>query len=686
MAGKSKPTTKFWSSRNSTHSSSDYWLKGSIFNNDESFFKEKTIQRESKYDHYQMSQYQRAIGNFVRILTGRSDISVRYKTSGDHNFTDGKTITISPRIKEKEFDYSVGLALHEASHIVYTDFSVLKSLNYNELDRTYPTSSQTEKVMFKTLWNLIEDFYIDAATYKTSPGYRGYYSALYQKVFGSPKIVKAFNSNEYSELTAENYMFHLINIRNPERNLDALPDLRKMFDMLDLKNILRLTKTEDRMDLAYQIFGMIREYIKKDALDQKNERDGSSNNPTQSELGDIGGSSTEIESSGNDDDSESNEDFSSGSEDLSDGDDSDASDVKPLSDRQIKEIEKLFKDQQDFINGILHKGNISKREQSIIDAFSSVDIEVKNVDLEGEFSTKPIPVKVIRNINRQFVNDAGSMFGFKSWYSSYREEKIQDAINKGKVLANKLQIRNEERVIKSTRLNSGKIDKRLLHEIGVDNYEVFSKINIESYKPAFIHISLDQSGSMSGSLWDSAIKFAALMASASKNLPNIHLVVSTRSTAGEGKDELPFIMTIFDSKINSIHDILYFFSRIGTCGTTPEGLAFNAIMKEIQTKSRNTDAYFINVCDGEPYYGYSNQSNIVSYQGEPARKHSKAQMRMMESSGIKFMTYFIGEYGYGSDASFRRVQECYGNNAVQLKSASDIFLVAKTMNKYLLQK
>ena len=52
----------------------------------------------------------RAVSNFVNIVTGES-IPVEYK--GKDSYTDGKSITISANIKDKNFDPTVGLALHE---------------------------------------------------------------------------------------------------------------------------------------------------------------------------------------------------------------------------------------------------------------------------------------------------------------------------------------------------------------------------------------------------------------------------------------------------------------------------------------------------------------------------------------------------------------------------------------------
>ena len=52
----------------------------------------------------------RAIGNFVRIVSGQN-IPVKFPSRGD-SYTDGKTVTIGI-ISMKNFDYVVGLALHE---------------------------------------------------------------------------------------------------------------------------------------------------------------------------------------------------------------------------------------------------------------------------------------------------------------------------------------------------------------------------------------------------------------------------------------------------------------------------------------------------------------------------------------------------------------------------------------------
>ncbi len=81
-------------------------------------------------DYHKMAATLRAISNFVRIVTGEN-IPVKYN-SKDESFTDGKTVVISSNIKDKDFDPTVGLALHEGSHCLLTDFDLLKQDNFDE--------------------------------------------------------------------------------------------------------------------------------------------------------------------------------------------------------------------------------------------------------------------------------------------------------------------------------------------------------------------------------------------------------------------------------------------------------------------------------------------------------------------------------------------------------------------------
>ena len=700
ISNEKSSSSNFWKSRHSGYTASNYWLKDSLFDRRQSMFAADQAMDDDaskKYDYYQLAQYQRAISNFVRIMTSRSDISVQYATSGQ-NHTDGKVITLSPNIKEKEFDVAVGLALHESSHIVYTDF-----VKWNEYisQARHLMTDLSEAETKKLLLNLVEDLYIDAMTYKAAPGYRGYYAALYQKYFGDAKIVEGLWSQDYAQPTWDNYLFHLINIRNPKRNLDALPGLKTMFSMLNLQQITRLSGMQDRIDLARALYAEISKWVDvsdkmKNYMKQSMGDGEMSDEEALQKLNEAleamdGDGENDGEAGGDGNSPLSGFQFPNGisPQDMK----TNVLDLDKLSDKAKQSLQRMLDKQKALVNGQMSKGKITKDMQSKITAMATADVDRVVVGKSyaedvGYSASKGFTLTIIRRLSEGFIQKFGPDYGVSSSdiFRNYEElgyserphwadtkvKNVEDGIMRGKLLAKKMQIRNEERVLKSSRLNAGKIDKRLLHEIGLDNFDIFEKINITSYKPSYIHLSIDASSSMSGSLFESAVQLAAMFATASKYIQNIHLQISTRSTIDMDK---PYLMYIFDSKKDSIQTIRSLFPRLKTCATTPEGLAFEGIVSEISKQARNTDAYFINICDGEPYMHFGG----VGYSGPEAQEHSKLQMQRMEKAGIKFITYFIG-----GEYDFKAVQKCYGNNAHRLSSAKEIGGITKAMRTKLM--
>ena len=118
---------------------------------------------ENKKDPLVLAQYKKAISNFVNIVTGRGDISVKFQ--GRDSYTDGKTVTIGSNLTERTFDPVVGLALHEGSHILLTDFDRL--WNRIEVLMRQEGVSRYKVNQIKTLINIIEDRRIDYHIFST---------------------------------------------------------------------------------------------------------------------------------------------------------------------------------------------------------------------------------------------------------------------------------------------------------------------------------------------------------------------------------------------------------------------------------------------------------------------------------------------------------------------------------------
>ena len=113
-----------WSSNKLVKDSSSFWMGDSWFDDTDPLTGE-VLEKDNTADLIKLSAYRRAVSNFVNIVTGDN---VPVKFSNTDSFTDGKTVWIAAKLDDKNFDANVGLALHEGSHIKYSDFDVLKGL------------------------------------------------------------------------------------------------------------------------------------------------------------------------------------------------------------------------------------------------------------------------------------------------------------------------------------------------------------------------------------------------------------------------------------------------------------------------------------------------------------------------------------------------------------------------------
>jgi hypothetical protein len=100
----------------------------------------------------QLAKIQLGISNFVQILTGKN-IPVEFASQDETSQTDGETVIIGANIKETTINPTVGIALHEASHIVMTDFKWLNKGFDEECAKRGITSEGRVKVISLLLSN-----------------------------------------------------------------------------------------------------------------------------------------------------------------------------------------------------------------------------------------------------------------------------------------------------------------------------------------------------------------------------------------------------------------------------------------------------------------------------------------------------------------------------------------------------
>ena len=669
---------------------------------------------------YKLAAHRRAIANFVSIVTGQS-IPVKFSTKGD-SYTDGKVVTISANIAEpKEFDPAVGLALHEGSHIKLSNFDLLRDLDiaihrivgaeeYKRLDEVSKTKGVTYFIgVVKDLLNYVEDRRIDNFIYKSAPGYRDYYRSMYDKYFNDPAIDKGMQSDEFAEETFEAYMFRLINLHSKFSRPNILKRMPEIARVIKLNEISRLRTTEDALKVAIEVYAILIEAIDPLTQPQQNGKgQGQGGGEGENEAGeddiDVQIDDSDDEGEG---DSDGNADMSGdGNEPAEDGKGMSGKitvkvgkNGKPtgapaegrLSQRQMDIIRKKIEKQKEFLRGNIKKSKVSQTESKQLQSIEEAGAEMKVVaqDYYGNSgSFKGIECVVVKKMTRTLMEQESFPLTSKRYrsgnedtlYDQYSKE-VAEGVRIGTLLGKKMQVRGESRETIFNRQLVGKMDKRMVSSLGYGNEHVFFTREIDSFKKANLHISVDASGSMGGDKWRKTMINVVALAKAVDMIPNLNIQISFRTTTGE----LPYIVLAYDSRVDKFVKVKQLFGYLGASGTTPEGLCFEAIMKQMVGSNSDVDSYFLNISDGEPYF----HGKGMSYQGSGAAKHTRKMMKSIEGMGIKVMSYYVTDSNYEVDehssSSAKIFKECYGPAASYI-NVTNVNEVARTMNRLFMSK
>ena len=700
----------------SKYNNSSFWYDD--FDTDDIIVDQLSDKEKKSLDLYKLASSKRAIANFVNIVTNES-IPVRFKERGD-SYTDGKTVVIGSRITEpKDFDVAVGLSLHEGSHIKLSDFQLLQDL-YNLIpqyvkDGAIKKGVYNSQEIIKNLWNYVEDRRIDNFVFKSAPGYRGYYRKMYDKYFNDKLIDKALLSDEYTEETIDSYMFRIINLHNKNTQLSALKGLREIYKVINLKNISRLKNSEDTLDVALKIFQII--------LGNLNIADDNIGDETsQPQKGGQGEGSGESSDNGQDssDNTMSDEEFEEFSNNILNGTSPmDGSDEAPtggsgmnvenlpdnmdggkptednspskssvqLSDRQKDLLKKKIEKQKKFLDGDIQKTSISKTDSKNLNAIEESGSELKEVGRDvsnWRYTNQTTQCIVVKKLTRSLWESELFPMTYNNYWNtenaglvrmSYQED-VDKGIKLGTMLGKKLQVRGEDKSTVFNRQKVGKIDKRMISSLGFGNENVFQFTEIDSYKKANLHISVDASSSMGGSKWEKTMVNTVAICKAVDMISNLNVQVTFRCT----QDNKPYIVMAYDSRVDKFSKVKSMFGGLRPNGTTPEGLCFEAIMKEFVPINNDLDSYFLNISDGQPYF----PGQGFYYGGDEAEIHTNKMVKQIESMGIQTLAYFIGD-DYSNHSDERSFKRMYGKGAKMI-DVTNVNQITKTMNQLFLTK
>ena len=689
-----------------TGSNSSFWMddtygrRTSIF---DSWDDEEVEVKKPAVDTIALAAYRRSVANFVNIVTGRNDIPVTFN-DGNDSYTDGKKVVISSNVKDKNFDSIVGLALHEGSHIKLSDFDFLKELAGGYVINKEVILKAGKKgysehevtVHLKNLLNYVEDRRIDYFIFKNSPGYKGYYHSMYKTYFHSNIIDKAIKSDEYTSNDWDSYLFRLLNLTNKNRMLNVLPDLDKIYDIVFVKNHPSTLKdTKDAYNVALEVYNVILDNL-DDGIEETNEDTGEVTTKPASEGGEESSESGDGSGDG-EPKTLSDEEFEGLKEAMSSGDvsrgHSNGSDIQ-LTEAQKKQLDRAFEKQKDFIDGKTKKTKLAKKYAGELKSIEESGMRLTEVGGKGfgdydyrtgEYGKGKTNCVVIDRITDSLIeNDLCEALRKRYYRDDNMESIIAEGIRLGTMLGKKLKVRNESRDTKWSRKDSGRIDKRLIAELGFGNSRVFSTTFTDSYADAHLHISIDASGSMSGDKWMNTIKATVAISKAASMIEGLTVDVSVRYSNYSGdsrtRSERPAILMAYDSRKDKISHIKKYWQNLYVAGTTPEGLCYQAIMDKVSVGSNDKDSYFLNFSDGMPMFS----NDELSYYNEVAINHTKKMVGEIRKKNVKVLSYFVGDSDYDNRymGDFKKM---YGKDA-KFIDVNSVSALAKTMNKKFLEK
>ena len=474
--------------------------------------------------------------------------------------------------------------------------------------------------------------------------------------------------------------------------------LREIWNVLDLGNISRLKTSWDALEVAGQILMIVEKNIEAaggsssegEGNPQEGEENGKAPMSGDTENQPINGGGMSGEGQGESSPSNSGEGQESNDQSTESGQPSGEGNphgaggqYEPMSDRQKKMLDNAIQKQNEFMDGEIKKKKISKGDKNKIDQLDQADIK-SEVTGKGFNKTNwsngsnGVQTYIINNMTKGLI-DSGmvGMLNKSQWSYQRNEDAIKRGIQLGTLLGKKLKTRNEERVLTTPRMKSGKLSGRMIHEIGFGNFDIFEQTLINKSTPVLLHISIDASSSMGGKKWTSTQTAAVAIAKAASMTENIDVVISYRGvyySPGNWNNVQPLMLIAYDSRKDKFSKIQQLFKYISDDGTTPEGLCYEAILKEITKTKNGTDTYLINFSDGYP--GFDNSQ--ISYGGAEARKHTADQIKKMKQAGVNVLSYFVSEYDahYGTD-SFKQM---YGKDA-EFIDTNNMNQLAKTLNK-----
>lgn len=526
----------FWESDNEAYSS--FLYPGT----------QKQIEQMVSDDAKMTSELQKLVKRFALTASIKSS----HKSSG--SYTNGKQIVISSNIEDitpkKKLDVMIGLALHEISHCLYTEFSALK--NKNDIQ--------------KALINIIEDELIETQLGMTYPGYANFFKAVKYHMFdklGHENLLKKANSELEQIMTLFLYI-----VRYPKYVCEVDKKIMKTYEELftKIKNILNshgcLSEnivgkvTGNSVGAASDIYELLKKYIDENQDNQS-------------------GENGEGECSEGDESSEG------------EGSEGDESSEGESSEKSSKS--KSFADQErEFSSSEINEA--IKKIQESCDAGTNPPID-NNIRTEVEAMLR----------TEQSTKKAARLWRTNGRASSLNKKQIETDASKFSKIIRNISVNNVATKAVTTVnrfLRNGNLDSRLLASAiqGVPTvYQQRICKNVKKNEPKFaIVLTLDESGSINELQRRTFVTYCTAFMKAFEKDANIEVYVYGHAD----------YLRCYYSKKKKDLDLLY--SNYSECGQC-ESVSYREIINDVKSQT-NLPIVMVNFTDS----GYCDSSLNIS--------------------------------------------------------------------------
>lgn len=526
----------FWESDNEAYSS--FLYPGT----------QEKIEQMVSDDAKMTSELQKLVKRFAL----RASIKASCKSSD--SYTNGKQIVISSNIEDitpkKKLDVMLGLALHEISHCLYTEFSALK--NKNDIQ--------------KALINIIEDELIETQLGMTYPGYANFFKAVKYHMFdklGHENLLKKANNELEQIMTLFLYI-----VRYPKYVCEVDKKIMKTYEELftKIKNILDshgcLSEnivgkvTGNSVGAALDIYELLKKYI------DENQENNSGENGEGDESSE--GEGSEGEGSEGDESSEGE------SSEKSSKSKSFADQEREFSSSEINEAIKKIQESCDAGTNPPIDNNIRTEVEAMLRTDQSTQKAARLWRTNGR----------ARSLNKKQIESEASKFS-----KIIRNISVNNVATKAVTVVNRF-------------LRNGNLDSRLLASAiqGVPTvYQQRICKNVKKNEPKFaIVLTLDESGSINELQRRIFVTYCTAFMKAFEKDANIEVYVYGHAD----------YLRCYYSKKKKDLDLLY--SNYSECGQC-ESVSYREIINDVKSQT-NLPIVMVNFTDS----GYCDSSLNIS--------------------------------------------------------------------------